>query len=74
MTEINNGQKVLKVDVLAKDVEANYEDIKKLRERLVAVELVNAQLTERLTLFQLAQGVFTIIASTIAAIFSGGRS
>lgn len=71
MAEINNGQKVLKVDVVAKDVEGNIEELIKQRERIVALELQVAQLTERMTLFQLAQGVFTVVASTIAATFGG---
>ena len=68
---MTNDQKVLKVDVVARDVADHAEEIARQRERIVALELHVAQLTERMTLFQLAQGVFTVIASTVAAAFGG---
>jgi len=73
MSELqDNGQKVLKVDVVAQDTQENRDRIKAIESRLAELELRNAQLTERMTLFQLAQGVFTAVAASIAA-FLGSR-
>lgn len=66
---INNGQKVLKVDVLAEDVTDNRQRLKEAEDRIAALELKVTQLTERVTLLQVAQGIFTAVASTVAAFF-----
>lgn len=42
---------------------------RKLEERIRALETTQARLVERLTVFQAAQGIFTTIAATLAALF-----
>lgn len=66
---INDGQKVLKVDVLVDKVSELEKDLEKAEDRIATLELKVTQLTERVTLLQVAQGVFTAIASTLAAFF-----
>ena len=42
---------------------------KDLEERIRSLETTQARLMERLTVFQAAQGIFTAIAATLAALF-----
>lgn len=75
MTEINNGQKVLKVDVLTEKVLALEKHCKELDDELNIANLQIARLSEKVAFFQIAQGSFTVIASAIAtaiAVMLGG--
>lgn len=70
---INNGQRVYKVDVLEKEIARLEERDKKRETEVDELKLQVARLSERMTYFQAAQGAFTLIMSSIAAVFGGSR-
>lgn len=63
----NNGQRVLKTDINAAKIDALEKRVKELEDDLELASLQLARIGERLTLFQLAQGVYSSILAGIAA-------
>jgi len=47
-------------------VNDNKDDIKAIANELILLQIEVAKLTERMALFQIAQGIFTVIATGIA--------
>jgi hypothetical protein len=64
----NNSQRLYKTDINAKDIERLLMRIDILETDIQGLQLEVARQSERLTLFQGAQFVFTSIASSVAAI------
>lgn len=51
---------------LSDDILEQKKNIKTVAEEVVALRIEVARLTERMALFQIAQGIFTVIATGIA--------
>ena len=67
-TQTQNGQK-MRMDYLERDMKELKDRTKAVEDENEALKIDVARLTERLTFFQLGQGLFTSIAATIAALF-----
>ena len=52
---------------LNEDVKENKRDIQNIKADLINLRIQFARLSERVALFQVAQGIFTIIATAIGA-------
>lgn len=68
---INDGQngrvRNERINHIQEDVKDNKREVAVLAKEIMALKVEMARMSERQTLFQVAQGVFTVIATGIAA-------
>jgi len=73
----DDNNKVLKIDVLSDKIIKLEAECEKRDAEVEELKIQVARLSERMTLFQAAQGAFTVLASAVAAglaILFGGKT
>lgn len=74
MTDQNQNGRVRdeRIKHLEDGVEENKENNKVVATEVISLRIEVARLSERMALFQIAQGIFTIIATAIAVYIASG--